>query len=258
MSKPQSAPAAGGHPDLADTVPPHPLPAEVTTDHTLVLPGRTLHFKATAGAVRLSDAGSGTPIADIAYVAYRLEGGDPAKRPLTVAINGGPGAASAWLDIGAVGPWRLPVRSGDISPSMPTSVVDNADTWLDFTDLLFIDPLGTGYSRALGKGDEAGKAFHSIDGDIGSLATVVRKWLIANDRLASPHFILGRELRRLPRAQAGAQARAERGRRRGRHRHAVAGARFRLVRGRGQSGRRRGALPVARRRRQGPQGAEPA
>ena len=190
-AKPQGAPAAGGHPDLADTVPPHPLPAEVTTDHTLALPGRTLHFKATAGAVRLSDAGSGTPIADIAYVAYRLEGGDPAKRPLTVAINGGPGAASAWLDIGAVGPWRLPVRSGDISPSMPTSVVDNADTWLDFTDLLFIDPLGTGYSRALGKGDEAGKAFHSIDGDIGSLATVVRKWLIANDRLASPHFILG-------------------------------------------------------------------
>ena len=124
--KPQGAPAAGGHPDLADTAPPHPLPAEVTTDHTLTLPGRTLHFKATAGAVRLSDAGSGTPIADIAYVAYRLEGGDPAKRPLTVAINGGPGAASAWLDIGGVGPWRLPVKSGDISPSMPTAVVDNA------------------------------------------------------------------------------------------------------------------------------------
>ena len=187
----QGQPAPGGRSDLADTVPPHPLPAEVTTDHVLALPGRTLRFKATAGAVRLGDAGSGAPIADIAFVAYRLEGGDPARRPVTVAINGGPGAASAWLDLGAVGPWRLPVKSGDISPAMSIAVVDNADTWLDFTDLLFIDPLGTGYSRALGKGDEAGKAFYSIDGDIGSLATVVRKWLIANDRLASPHFILG-------------------------------------------------------------------
>ncbi len=182
---------AGARVDLSDTVPPHPLPAEVTTDHVLELPGRTLHFKATAGAVRLSDAGSGAPIADIGFVAYRLDGTDAAKRPLTVAVNGGPGAASAWLDLGAVGPWRLPVKSDDISPAMPTQVVDNADTWLDFTDLLFIDPLGTGYSRALGKGDDAGKAFYSIDGDIGSLATVVRKWLIANDRLASPHFILG-------------------------------------------------------------------
>ena len=187
----QGAPASGGYPDLAGTVPPHPLPPEVTTDHVLNLPGRTLRFKATAGAVRLSDAGSGAPLADIAFVAYRLEGADPAGRPLTVAVNGGPGAASAWLDLGAMGPWRLPVKSGDISPAMPTAVVDNADTWLDFTDLLFVDPLGTGYSRALGKGDEAGKAFYSIDGDIGSLATVVRKWLIANDRLASPHFIVG-------------------------------------------------------------------
>ena len=188
---PHAGSAPGARPDLADTVPPHPLPAEVTTDHVLELPGRTLHFKATAGAVRLADAGSGAPIADIAFVAYRLEGTDPAKRPLTVAVNGGPGAASAWLDLGAIGPWRLPVKSGDISPAMPTQVIDNADTWLDFTDLLFIDPLGTGYSRALGKGDDAGKAFYSIDGDIGSLATVVRKWLIANDRLGSPHFILG-------------------------------------------------------------------
>ena len=183
--------APGDRGDLGQTVPPHPLPPDSTTDHVLTVPGRTLHFKATAGAVRLSDAGSGSPIADIATVAYRLDGVDGSKRPLTVVINGGPGAASAWLDLGAVGPWRLPVDSAAISPAMPVAVVDNADTWLDFTDLLFIDPLGTGYSRALGKGDDAGKAFYSVEGDIGSLATVVRKWLVANDRLGSPHFILG-------------------------------------------------------------------
>ena len=75
---------------------------------------------------------------------------------------------------------------------MATQVVDNADTWLDFTDLLFIDPLGTGYSRLVGKDNEdAAKHFYSIDGDIDELSTVVRKWLVANDRLASLKFIVG-------------------------------------------------------------------
>ncbi len=179
-------------PDLAATVPPNPLPAPVTTDHTINLPGRTLHFKATAGSIRLSDAESGKPIADIAYTAYKLEGADTARRPLTIAINGGPGASSAWLDLGAIGPWRLPVDTHDISPSMATQVVDNADTWLDFTDLLFVDPLGTGYSRTVGKdNDDAEKHFYSVDGDIDGLATVARKWLVANGRLASPKFIVG-------------------------------------------------------------------
>ncbi|VVB46014.1 Carboxypeptidase C (Cathepsin A) [Beijerinckiaceae bacterium RH AL1] len=178
--------------DFAATVPPNPLPPPVTTDHTITLPDRALHFKATAGAVRLSDAESGKPIADIAYTYYARDDGDPAKRPLTIAVNGGPGASSAWLDIGALGPWRLPIDSHDISPSMPTQVVDNADTWLDFTDLLFIDPLGTGYSRTIGKDNEdAEKHFYSVDGDIDGLATVVRKWLAANGRLASPKFIVG-------------------------------------------------------------------
>ncbi len=179
-------------PKLADTVPPHPLPAPVTTDHVLTLPGRTLRFKATAGAVRLGDAASGAPIADIGFTSYVVEGADPElRRPLTIALNGGPGASSAWLDLGAIGPWRLPVSTADLSPSMPARVIDNADTWLDFTDLLFIDPAGTGYSRMLGAHEEAQKRFYSVDGDIDELATVVRKWLVANDRLLGPHFIVG-------------------------------------------------------------------
>lgn len=192
------APAAPRKADLADTVPPHPLPPAVTTEHVLNLPGgRTLRFKATVGAIRLSDASSGAPLADIGYKAYRLDT-DPAEkaktappRPLAIALNGGPGASSAWLDLGAMGPWRLPVDMGGISPSASTAVVDNADTWLDFTDLLFIDPLGTGYSRTLGKGDDSEKSFYSIKGDIDYLATVIRKWLVANDRLSGPKFIVG-------------------------------------------------------------------
>ena len=178
-------------PEFAQTVPPHPLPPAVTTEQVVTLPGRTLRFKATAGAIRLSNAQDGEPLADIAYTAYQLEGGDARKRPVTVAINGGPGASSAWLDIGAVGPWRLPVKTSDLSPSASPTVVDNADTWLDFTDLVFIDPLGTGYSRVIGKGDAVEKHFYSIGGDIDELATVTRKWLAANDRLASPKFIVG-------------------------------------------------------------------
>ncbi len=158
----------------------------------MTLPGRTLHFKASVGAIRLSDAGSGAPLADIGYKAYRLEGADPQHpRPLVIALNGGPGASSAWLDLGALGPWRLPVHSGDLSPSAGIAVVDNADTWLDFADLLFIDPLGTGYSRPLGKNDDALKSFYSVDGDIDALATVIRKWLVANDRLLGAKYIVG-------------------------------------------------------------------
>lgn len=183
--------AAAATPDLSATVPPHPLPAPVTTEHMIQAGGRTLHFKATAGAIRLSDAASGEPIADIGVTVFRLEGEAPATRPVTFAINGGPGASSAWLDLCAIGPWRLPVPQGSISPSMPTHVVDNADTWLDITDLVFIDPVGTGYSRMLAKGDEAEKSFTSVDGDVGALATVIRKWLVANDRLASPKYIVG-------------------------------------------------------------------
>jgi carboxypeptidase C (cathepsin A) len=188
----QSAKQPDKQPDLAETVPPHPLPAPVTTNQTLDVSGRTLHFKATAGAIRLSDAKTGAPIADIGYKAYILDSDDPQhKRPLSIALNGGPGASSAWLDLGAIGPWRLPVSSADISPSAAPRVIDNADTWLDFTDLLFIDPLGTGYSRMIGANEGAQKHFYSVDGDIDELATVVRKWLVANDRLTSPKFIIG-------------------------------------------------------------------
>jgi carboxypeptidase C (cathepsin A) len=167
------------------------LPAAATTSHAIELPGRNLRFKAIAGPIRLSDAESLAPKADIATVAFILEGADPAKRPVTFAINGGPGAASAWLDLGALGPWRLPLDRASPAPSAPPVTVDNADTWLDFTDLVFIDPPGTGYSRILAKGDETRRHFYSVNGDIEALAVTIRKWLTANKRLVSPKFIVG-------------------------------------------------------------------
>ena len=122
------------------------------------LPDRTLHFKAKAGAIRLSDAQSGAPLADIGFIAFMLDGTDPAKRPVTFAINGGPGAGSGWLDLGAMGPWRLPMTGAARTPSAAPVPVPNADTWLDFTDLVFIDPPGTGYSRILSKDDARRRA----------------------------------------------------------------------------------------------------
>jgi carboxypeptidase C (cathepsin A) len=164
------------------------LPADIVTDHTLALGDRCLKFQATAGSIRLLDD-KASPQADVAFVAYRLEGQNPATRPVTFAINGGPGAGSAWLQLGAIGPWRLPMNG--LAPSSPPTLIDNAETWLDFTDLVFIDPPGTGYSRVRGTGDDAKKLFWSVDGDIDALSVVIRRWLAANGRLASPKFIVG-------------------------------------------------------------------
>ena len=183
----QQGDASGQAPEAALNA----LPAPVTTSHTIELPGRNLRFKAIASAIRLSDAESLAPKADIATLAFLLDGGDAAKRPVTFAINGGPGASSAWLNLGALGPWRLPLDKGAPSPSAPPATIDNPDTWLDFTDLVFIDPPGTGYSRILAKGDDTRHHFYSVNGDIDVLAVTIRKWLVANKRLASPKFIVG-------------------------------------------------------------------
>ncbi|MGH6835831.1 MAG: S10 family peptidase [Methylocella sp.] len=198
-AEPATGPAAkagqqnvdAGHAQVPPAVAANSLPAAATTSHTIELPGRSLRFKAIAGPIRLSDAESLAPKADIATTAFILEGTDSVKRPVTFAINGGPGAASAWLNLGAMGPWRLPLDRASPSPSAPPVMIDNADTWLDFTDLVFIDPPGTGYSRILATGDETRHHFYAVKGDIEALAVTIRKWLAANKRLDSPKFIVG-------------------------------------------------------------------
>ncbi|WP_047308256.1 S10 family peptidase [Rhodopseudomonas palustris] len=165
------------------------LPPDVTTRHSLVLPGRTLAFTATAGSIRLYN-GKGEPQADIAITAYKLDGADARTRPVTFLFNGGPGASSAWLQLGAAGPWRLPIGNSVVASSPPV-LQANAETWLDFTDLVFIDPVGTGYSRFAASGDEVRKQFYSVDGDISAIALAIRRWLEKNDRLTSPKYIAG-------------------------------------------------------------------
>src|SRR3954471_18054570 len=166
----------------------HRLPADVTTDQTVELPDRTLRFKATAGSIPINN-GEGKLQAEIAYIAYLRSDADAAARPLTFVFNGGPGASSAYMQLGALGPWRLPLDN--ITPSAAPSVIPNPDTWLDFTDLVFVDPVGTGYSRFIAMGDDVRKQFWSVDGDIDVLATFMRKWIEKNGRQASKKFIAG-------------------------------------------------------------------
>jgi carboxypeptidase C (cathepsin A) len=166
------------------------LPADVTTHQTLALPGRELTFSATAGSVQLKD-GKDAPLTEIAFIAYQEDGTDAATRPVTFVFNGGPGMASAWLQMGAIGPWRVQIDPATDGPSVTPVPIPNADTWLDFTDLVFIDPPGTGYSRILTTDAEARRHLWSVGGDIDALAEAVRQWLDKNQRSVSPKYILG-------------------------------------------------------------------
>jgi len=174
----------------AATAEQHRLPPDSTTKQTLALPGRTLDFTATAGSIRLFDD-KGEPQADIAYISYQLDGADRANRPVTFLFNGGPGASSAWLQFGDAGPWRVSITGEGAVSSATPDLLPNAETWLDFTDLVFIDPVGTGYSRFVASGDDARKRFYSVDGDVSAIALVIRRWLEKYDRLPSPKFVTG-------------------------------------------------------------------
>jgi len=166
----------------------HRLPPDSTTKQSVELPGRTLSFTATAGSIRVFDD-KGEALADIAYTSYQLDGADRASRPVTFLFNGGPGSASAWLQFGNVGPWRL---SFDVTASSASpDLMPNAETWLDFTDLVFIDPVGTGYSRFVTTSEDARKRFFSVDGDANAIALVIRRWLEKHDRLLSPKYVVG-------------------------------------------------------------------
>ncbi len=166
------------------------LPEDSSTHHSITVKGRTLSFTATAGSLRLFNEG-GEPQADIAYTAYQLDGTEPRNRPVTFFFNGGPGAASAYLQLGCAGPWRLPIEGDSAIPSASPQLNPNAETWLDFSDLVFIDPVATGYSRFVSGDGDSHKHFFTVDGDVNALAVVVRRYLEKASRLLSPKYIVG-------------------------------------------------------------------
>src|SRR5262245_44568950 len=174
----------------AATAEQHRLPPDSTTKHTLALSGRTLSFTAIAGSIRLFDD-KGEPQADVAYTSYQLDGADGGTRPVTFLFNGGPGSSSAWLQFGDAGPWRLSITGEGAIASASPDLQPNAETWLDFSDLVFIDPVGTGYSRFVATGDDVRRRIWSVDGDVEAVSLVIRRWLEKYDRLLSPKYVAG-------------------------------------------------------------------
>ncbi|MGA7125813.1 MAG: hypothetical protein WBZ19_05875, partial [Chthoniobacterales bacterium] len=198
-------------------------PPPVVTEHSLTLPdGKSLRYKAITGYLLLRDTSAeqnqaqeaasedaepdagaehkktekpvdptkGKPKAQVFFVAYVAEDvGDPAARPLTFAFNGGPGSSSIWLHLGGIGPRRTQLSDAGEALPPPSKLVDNESTWLPKTDLVFIDPVSTGYSRPA-PGEEA-KQFWGYKEDIQSVGDFIRLWTTKYGRWASPKFIAG-------------------------------------------------------------------
>jgi carboxypeptidase C (cathepsin A) len=167
-----------------------PFPADASIKQSVVLGGRTLNYTATVGSLPVRDE-TGKKIAEEVFTAYILDGPHDARRPVTFAFNGGPGAASVYLNLGAIGPKRVQFGAAGDSASDPPVLRDNPGTWLDFTDLVFIDPVGTGFSRSLLKAEDTDKHFFTIRSDIGYLSRIVYDWLQKNGRMTSPKFVVG-------------------------------------------------------------------
>ncbi len=164
-----------------------PLPAEAHVQQTMTLDGKPLKYTVTVGAIPTRDK-DGKVVGQVVVTAYTVEG---ENRPVTFALNGGPGASSVFLNFGAIGPKHLQVGNEGDSPSDPTTLKDNPGTWLDFTDLVFIDPVGTGFSRSEVPEEQAKKLFYSTDADIHYLSRVIYDWLVKNDRLSSRKYFVG-------------------------------------------------------------------
>jgi carboxypeptidase C (cathepsin A) len=171
-------PAVGG---VVDETP-------VVTKHSIQVNGKTLNYTATVAQMPLKDA-SGETEAHIFYTAYTLDGANSGKRPLTFCFNGGPGAASIWVHMGSMGPRSPKLLPNGSMPPPPYQMKDNPYTWLDQTDLVFIDPVGTGYSRA--KTVEIARRMNSVQGDLQSVGEFMRMYITRNDRTLSPLFIAG-------------------------------------------------------------------
>ncbi|HYH18257.1 MAG TPA: septum formation initiator [Azospirillum sp.] len=161
------------------------------TRHTLALPSGPLAYTVTAEFLPLREVGKDEAAARIFTVTYTLEGADNARRPVIFLFNGGPGAASAYLHLGTAGPRMVAFNPDGTMMRPPAALADNPDTWLTFADLVFIDPVGAGYSRVI-KGDgDAEKRFWKIDADARYLSEIVRLWLVRQGRWESPKFLAG-------------------------------------------------------------------
>src|SRR6266581_7087150 len=189
-----ASPSASGSPSTAQGRPqqqatPTPEEPPVVTHHEIRAGGKTLRYTATVGMMPIKNR-DGETEARIFFMAYTLDGeGNRSRRPLTFSFNGGPGSASVWLHLGAIGPKRVRMNPDGTMPAPPYELVDNEHTWLNQSDLVFIDPVGTGYSRAVRP--ELAAKFFGLQGDIESVGEFIRMYLTRYERWTSPLFLAG-------------------------------------------------------------------
>lgn len=182
-------PAAAGKTDEKKPDAKEAVPASSVTKHQVTIDGKVIKYTATVGWLILKDP-QDKQIARFGYTAYTLDGvKNLNQRPVTFAFNGGPGSSSIWLHMGVMGPRRVVVNDGGFAPPPPTPVVDNAYSPLDVTDVVMIDPVGTGFSKPLGDAKPAD--FHGVDEDIKSVAQFIKRYVSENGRWGSPKYVLG-------------------------------------------------------------------
>ena len=196
----QNTPAPGANPAPANTPKqpeepktlPDRLPPDKSVPQTVTVNGRTIHYTATVGTIDLK-AKDGKTTGQVMYIAYIADTpkGQPSTRPVTFAFNGGPGASSTYLNFGAIGPKHIAFANAGDSASDPAIATDNPGTWLDFTDLVFLDPIGTGFSRSLVDDAETKKLFYAPTPDVEYLSLVIYKWLVKNDRMLAKKYLIG-------------------------------------------------------------------
>jgi carboxypeptidase C (cathepsin A) len=166
-----------------------PDPVPVVTQHRVTVNGQVINYTATTGYLTLREE-NGKERANIFFIAYTKDGvADPATRPITYSFNGGPGSSSVWLHMGALGPRRILMTDQGEATKPPYQVAENEYTWLDQTDLVFIDPVMTGYSRPADGVDK--KEFHGYVEDVSSVGDFIRLWTSRYKRWASPKFLAG-------------------------------------------------------------------
>src|ERR1700730_11182626 len=174
----------------ADDKPDNELPARVASHHGIMLGEVRLDYEAVTETLPVIDA-KGATTASIFTTSYIADTGTGNQRPVSFVFNGGAGAASVFLHLGALGPRIMETPENGAVPSPPVRLVDNPATWLGFTDLVFIDPVGTGFSRGKGKEENPDKPFWDVRADIASLGAVIRLWLTRHQRWNSPIFLVG-------------------------------------------------------------------
>jgi carboxypeptidase C (cathepsin A) len=177
--------AAAALPSAHAATPPDSAPDSVT-HHQFAVGGQSVDFTVTSATLPLTDD-KGERRAGIFHVAYTRDNADPDRRPVTFVFNGGPGASSAYLHLGALGPRIVPFGTEGQMPEPAAKLVDNPDHWLDLTDLVFVDPVGTGYSRPVGDG----KRYWGVEEDLKSLASFIDRYLTVTGRRTSPTFLVG-------------------------------------------------------------------